>query len=149
MPISAPTRPLGSPSSTPTRAWRRTRGLLLALLLAASIPQAAPAGEPKPSAPAAAKSQVVTYKSCRASTGSCALLFTDEKGAEVEVGVMTKAQRVGSPPDFVHVKFPEAMIKRQRNSASDANPAFVGKKFLLLFDASGVVTEVRLAPTTR
>lgn len=121
--------------------------LAFALALFCAAP-ALRAADPAPAAPAkaAAKSTVrAIYRSCQFSTGSAKLVFTDAKGKEIVASVLTKAQRTGMGPDEPYVKFPEEMIKVRSRSGSDANPAYVGKTFLLTLDAEGVVQEIRLA----
>jgi TolB protein len=86
--------------------------------------------------------QTVTYVNCIYYTGSAQLVFKDDKGAEVMVGVMTKAQRTGMAPDEPYVKFPEAMIDTNAKDGSHANAKMVGKKFRLVKDAAGEVLEV-------
>lgn len=83
----------------------------------------------------------VTYTSCQAYAGSSQLIFKDEAGNEMTVGVMSKAQRTGIGPDEPYVKYPEKMISRM-----DANPAMVGKPFLLIRDKEGEVIQVKAAP---
>jgi uncharacterized protein YecT (DUF1311 family) len=83
----------------------------------------------------------VTYTSCQAYAGSSQLIFEDGAGNEITVGVMSKAQRTGMGPDEPYVKYPEKMISRM-----DANPAMIGKSFLLITDKEGEVIEVKAAP---
>lgn len=87
--------------------------------------------------------QTATYVKCIFYTGSAQLIFKDASGAEVEVGVMTKAQRTGMAPDEFYVKFPEDMI--DPDAESSANAAMVGKKFILRSNAEGDVIEVKAA----
>ena len=88
----------------------------------------------------------VTYVSCLAYAGSSQLLFKDAAGNEISVGVMSKAQRTGMAPEEPYVKYPEKMIGGKADSDSDANPAMVGKSFLLIMDKEGKVIEVKAAP---
>jgi len=87
--------------------------------------------------------QTATYVKCIWYTGSAQLVFKDEKGAEFQVGVMTKVQRTGMAPDEPYVKFPEAMIDTNAKDRSDTNAKMVGKKFLLKKDAAGEVIEIK------
>ncbi|MBS0658334.1 MAG: hypothetical protein JSR82_08845 [Verrucomicrobia bacterium] len=122
--------------------------LALALLLLAAAPSPGLAAEPaKPAAPAKAAATTTIeaiYRNCQFSAGSAKLFFRDAQGKEIVASVMTKAQRTGMAPDEPYVKFPEEMIKVRSSSGSDANPAYVGKRFLLVFDAEGDVKEIRL-----
>lgn len=87
--------------------------------------------------------QTVTYVKCIFYTGSARLIFKDAIGAEVEVGVMNKAQRTGMAPDEFYVKFPENLI--DLDAEDSTNAALVGKKFILRKNADGDVIEVKAA----
>lgn len=88
--------------------------------------------------------KIATYVDCVFNTGSAELIFKDASGQEIRAGVMTKAQRTGMAPDEFYVKFPEQMIRHTDDS--DANKAMVGKKFILIEDADGMVVEIKAAP---
>lgn len=122
--------------------------LAYAVVLLACAPSRLPAAEPPTAGAKAVKIATVTavYRNCQFSTGSAKLFFKDERGKEITASVMTKAQRTGMGPDEFYVKFPEEMIKVRSSAGSDANPAFVGKRFLLILDAEGDVREIRKAP---
>jgi hypothetical protein len=73
--------------------------------------------------------QTATHVKCIWHTGSAQWVFKDNKGAEFQVGVMTKVQRTGMAPGEPYVRFPEAII--------DTHAKRVGKKFVLIKDAAG------------
>ena len=100
----------------------------------------------KPATKPAGKPQKVTFKSALQSAGSSKLVFTDEKGKKVEVSVMSKAQRTGMGPDEPYIKYPEKMLEIPEGSDAEANPAMLGKSFLLVKDAEGEVVEIKSAP---
>lgn len=90
--------------------------------------------------------QTGTYVKCIFYTGSARLIFKDAKGAEIEAGVMTKAQRTGMAPDEFYVKFPENMIGNPgEEGPPSANEDMVGKKFILRQNAEGDVIEIKAA----
>ncbi len=81
--------------------------------------------------------QTATYVKCNCHTGSAHWVFKDEKGAEFQVGVMTKVQRTGMAPGEPNVMFPEALIDTNAKDGSDTHAKRVGKKFVLKKDAAG------------
>lgn len=90
------------------------------------------------------RKKTATYVDCVLSAGSAQLIFKDASGQEISAGVMTKAQRTGMAPEDFYVKFSEQMIRHSGDS--DANKAMVGKKFILIEDAEGMVVEIKAAP---
>jgi len=109
------------------------------------VPLQQSGSNPSVASGAAFTEQAVTYVKCILYTGSARLVFKDAKGAEVEAGVMTEAQRTGMAPDEFYVKFPEAMIDPQAKDQSDTNQKMVGKKFILRKNAAGDIIEIKAA----
>lgn len=88
----------------------------------------------------------VTYKKCEAYSGSSKLYFTDSNDEEITVSVMNKTQRSGMGKDEPFIKYPEKMVSTGGKGSSDANPAMVGKSFLLIKDPDGEIIEIKQAP---
>jgi hypothetical protein len=89
---------------------------------------------PSPSS-SAEKTPKYFYKSCTFYTGKTDFYFTDESGKEVEVSLM-------NPPEEGY-KYPESMLDPNAEGLPGENPAKVGKAYVFIKDAEGIVKELR------
>ena len=97
-------------------------------------------------AAAPAAPQKVIYQKCISYAGSSELHFKDADGADVVVSVMNKLQRTGMTPDEPYIKYPEKMIGPPAEGGAEANPAMVGKAFLLVTGKDGEIAVIKVAP---
>lgn len=82
--------------------------------------------------------QKVTYKSATYYTGRVDFYFTDEKGAEVVVGISNFPEDSGAI-------YPHYLLESTDSieGPPGENPAVVGKQFLLIKNKSGELREIK------
>ena len=99
-------------------------------------------------------SVVAVFDDCTMYTGKTDYYFTKENGEKIEFAVpnvdgFTKeeiAEMRANGTTEIDIKFTEAMLDPSEDleGIPGANPALVGKKFLLVYDEKGVLLEVKL-----
>jgi hypothetical protein len=82
------------------------------------------------------------YKSCTVYTGSTQYFFQTEKGDTITVSVLNAALADG---ETLIAKVPDNLIDNNPDleGVAGENPKMVGKKFKIIYNANGEVTEIK------